>query len=183
MLSIRIDKRVNAQLDVAAVYAESLPNRIEAARSVALEMSKKEVKNKLPQLGRPAKYLVVQVEGFGPVGASLRISPQKSNRSSRSGYDRGLAATVFLTGRRGGMIISAKSGKFMKLRKGSVAQGYPPYLRTAKLGKLKSNKQDVRSTVRQITLANLRKAFQTQGFGPRGGVGRPGSDAPSQAGI
>ena len=79
--------------------------------------------------------------------------------------------------------LNAKSGKFMKLRKGSVAQGYPPYLRTAKLGKLKSNKQDVRSTVRQITLANLRKTFQAQGFGPKGGVGRPGSDAPSQAGI
>jgi len=183
MLSIRIDKRVNVQLDVAAIYAESLPNRIEAARSVALEMSKKEVKSKLPQLGRPAKYLIVQVEGFGPVGANLRVSPQKSSRSGRSGYDRGLAATVFLTGRRGGRIISAKSGKFMKLRKESVAKGYPPYLRTARLGKLKSNKEDVRNTVKQITLANLRKSFQRQGFGARGGVSRPGLDAPSQAGI
>lgn len=183
MLNIRINKSADVQLGVAAAYIEVLPNRIEAARSVAMQMSQKEVKSKLPQLGRPAKYLVVQVEGFGPVGGVIKVSPQKSNRSSRSGYDRGVAASVFLTGRRGGRIVSAKSGKWMKLRKASVAQGYPPYLKTAKLGKLKSNKDDVRKLVKQITLSNLRKAFQKQGFGPKGGVSRIRSDAPAQMGI
>jgi hypothetical protein len=183
MLSIRINRLANDQLITAAAYIQVLPNRIEAARSVALQMSQKEVKNKLPKLGRPAKYLVVQVEGFGPVGGTIRINPQKSNRSSKSGYDRGVAASVFLTGRKGGGIISAKSGKWMKLRKESVSKGYPPYLKTAKLSKLKSNKDDVRKFVKEITLSNLRKSFQSQGFGTRGGVSRVRSDTPMQTGI
>jgi hypothetical protein len=180
MLSIQINKNADLQLDIAAAYVEILPNRIAAARSSAMELAKKELKNKLPQLGNPAKYLVVNVEGFGPVGATIRVAPQKSYRTGKHGYDRGVAASVFLSGRRSGRIITAKSGGKMKLRPGSVSEGYPPFLKRIKLGAIKSHKDAVRRMVKDTTLKSLRSSFKLQGFGPRGGIQRPRIDAPTQ---
>lgn len=180
MLSIRIDKRASEQLAVASAYIEVLPNRIEAARSAALMKSKSELKNRLSTLGRPAKYIVINVEGFGPVGATLKAAPQKSYRTGKHGYDRGMAASVFLTGRRGGRIVMAKSTGWMKLRPESVGQGYPPYLKKVRLSALPSNRDKVKRLMKDITLKNLRAAFQRQGFGPRGGISRIATDAPVQ---
>jgi len=169
MLSIKINKNANLQLQVAAIYAETLPNRLQAAQSAGLEKAKNELKNKLPQLGRPAKYIIVNIEGFGPVGATLKLSPQKSYRSGKHGYDRGAAAAVFMTGRRGGRVVRATSGGVMKIRAQSVAQGYPPYLRKIKLSKLKSHKDEIKKLAKEVTIKNIRLGLRTQGFGPRGG--------------
>jgi len=180
MLSIQINKNADVQLGVAAAYVEILPNRIASARSAAMESAKKELRNKLSQLGNPAKYLVINVEGFGPVGATIRVAPQKSYRTGKHGYDRGVAASVFLSGRRSGRIITAKSGGKMKLRPGSVSEGYPPFLKRIKLGAIKSHKDEVRRIVKDTTLKSLRSAFRSQGFGTRGGIQRPTIDAPVQ---
>lgn len=178
MLSMRINKNAALELDIAALYAETLPNRIAAARSASLEKSRREIKAKLPELGRAAKYLLVNIDGFGPVGATIKITPQKSSRSGKHGYDRGMGASVFLTGRKSGRIIFSQTTGYMKLRPESVSKGYPPYLRTAKLGALRSHKEEVRRVTRQIIIKNLRRGLNLQGFGPRGSVARPTMDAP-----
>lgn len=169
MLSIRIDKSANIQLDVAALYAEMLPNRIQAAQAAGLQKAKTELKNKLPQLGRPAKYIIVNIEGFGPVGATLRLSPQKSYRSGKHGYDRGAAAAVFISGRRGGKVVRSSSGGAMKIRAQSVAQGYPPYLKKIKLSKLPSHKAEIKKLARDVTIRNIQFGLRSQGFGSKGG--------------
>jgi hypothetical protein len=180
MLSIRIDKNTDVQLGAAAAYIEILPNRIASARSAAMELAKRDLRSQLSQLGNPAKYLVINVQGFGPVGATIRVTPQKSYRTGKHGYDRGVAASVFLSGRRGGRIVTAKSGGKMKLRPGSVSAGYPPFLKKIKLGAIKSNKDEVRRLVKDTTLKSLRSAFRSQGFGARGGIQRPTRDTPVQ---
>lgn len=179
MLNIQINKSASLQLDIAAIYAETLPNRLQAAQSSAMEKTRSELKNKLPQLGRPAKYIIVNIEGFGPVGATLRLSPQKSYRSGKHGYDRGAAAAVFMAGRRGGRIVRADSGSAMKIRSESVAKGYPPYLKKIKLSKLKSHKDEIRRLAKDITLKNIKLGLRAQGFGTRGGAPmKPSLDAP-----
>lgn len=169
MLNIQINKNASLQLDVAAIYAESLPNRLQAAQSAGLARAKSELKNKLPQLGRPAKYIVVNIEGFGPVGATLRLSPQRSYRSGKHGYDRGAAAAVFIAGRRGGRVVRASADGVMKIRAQSVAQGYPPYLKKIKLSKLKSHKDEIRKLAKDITIKNIGLGLSAQGFGSKGG--------------
>lgn len=170
MLSLRVDKRASIQAAVAAAYAETLPNRIQAAQSVALQKSKQEIKTKLAEMGRPGKYIIVQIAGFGPVGATLKLTPQASKRSSKSGYDRGMGAYVFIKGRRGGRIIRPHTANVMKLRKQSVAAGYPPFLKKARLGAIASNRDEIRKVAREILNANIRQGLRTQGFGTRGGT-------------
>jgi len=169
MLSIQINKNASLQLEVAAIYAESLPNRLQAARSAGLEKAKNELKNKLPQLGRPAKYIVVNIEGFGPVGATLKLSPQKSYRSGKHGYDRGAAAAVFISGRRGGRVVRPIGDGVMKIRAQSVGQGYPPYLKKIKLSRLKSHKDEIKKLAKEIAIKNIGLGLQSQGFGAKGG--------------
>lgn len=169
MLSIRVDKNASLQLDIAALYTETLPNRLQAAQSAGLQKAKTELKNKLPQLGRPAKYIIVNVEGFGPVGATLKLSPQKSYRSGKHGYDRGAAASVFITGRRGGKVVRSTSGGVMKIRAQSVAQGYPPYLKKIKLSKLKSHKAEIKKLAKDVAIKNIELGLRSQGFGSKGG--------------
>lgn len=179
MLSLRINASASDQLMAARSYIEVLPNRIEAARAIALEKTKADLKVSLPQMGRPAKYIIVNIEGFGPVGAAIKLSPQASSRSSKHGYDRGKAAEVFLGGRRGGTVVTGR----MKLRPGSVAAGYPKYIKKFKLSKLKSHKDQVRNLTKQTLLKNLKSAFKSQGFGTRGGAPtRSGSDTPMLGG-
>jgi len=180
MLNIRINKNAALELNIATIYAETLPNRIAAARSAAMQKAKQEAKAKLPQLGRPAKYIVISVEGFGPVGATIKASPQKSYRSGKHGYDRGMGASIFLTGRRAGKIIFSQSKSFMKIRPESVNKGYPPYLVKVRMGAVRSHKDEVKRMLKEITLRNLRRGLNLQGFGPRGGVARPTLDAPAQ---
>jgi hypothetical protein len=183
MLSIRINRNATLQTQVAAVFAEILPNRLQAAQSAALEKSKQEIRAKLPELGDPAKYILVDIVGFGPIGATLKLTPQKSKRSSKSGYDRGMGAYVFIKGRRGGRVIRAKNAKVMKLRQDSVAAGYPRYLKKFKLGALKSHRDEIRQIAKQIILNNIRLGLRTQGFGTRGGTpARPATDQPFTAG-
>lgn len=170
MLSIRLNKNASYQTQIAALFLENLPNRIQAAQAAALEKTKQELRRKLPELGKPAKYIVVDIAGFGPIGATLRLTPQKSNRSSRSGYDRGMAAYVFIKGRRGGRIVVPKSAQIMKLRKQSVAEGYPPFLKQFKLGALKSNKDQIRNMARETLLSNIHLGLRTQGFGTKSGT-------------
>lgn len=179
MLSIRIDQSANIQLGIAATFTESLPNRLQAAQSAGLQKAKAELRNKLPQLGRPAKYIVVNIEGFGPVGATLKLSPQKSYRSGRHGYDRGAAAAVFIAGRKGGRVIRSVGGSAMKIRTQSVAEGYPPYLKKIKLSRLKSHKAEIKKLSRDIAIKNIGLGLRSQGFGPRGGNPiRMATDAP-----
>lgn len=179
MLSIRVDKKASIQATVAAIYAESLPNRVQAAQAAALEKAKQEIRAKLPELGDPAKYIIVNIAGFGPVGATLKLTPQASKRSSKSGYDRGMAAYVFIKGRKGGRIVTPQNASVMKLRKESVADGYPPYLKKFKLGALESHRDQIRDMARQILISNISRGLRTQGFGARGGTpARPATDRP-----
>lgn len=179
MLSIRVDKSANLQLAIATAFAETLPNRLQAAQSAGLQKAKAELKNKLPQLGRPAKYIIVNIEGFGPIGAALRLSPQKSYRSGRHGYDRGAAAAVFIAGRKGGKVIRSAGGAAMKIRTQSVAEGYPPYLKKIKLSRLKSHKAEIKKLARDITIKNIGLGLRSQGFGARSGDPiRMATDAP-----
>jgi len=179
MLSIRVNKKATDQTLFAAIYAESLPNRLQAAQSVAMQKAKQEIKVKLAEMGRPGKYIIVNIAGFGPVGATLKLTPQASKRSSKSGYDRGMGAYVFIKGRRGGRVVRAQNVNVMKLRKASVAEGYPPYLKKFKLGALKSHRDEIRNMARQILNSNIRQALRTQGFGTRGGTpARPATDRP-----
>lgn len=183
MLSIRVNKNSSYQAQIASIFTGSLPNRLQAAQSAALEKTKQELKRRLPDLGDPAKYIIVDVAGFGPVGATLKLTPQKSKRSSKSGYDRGMAAYVFLKGRKGGRVVRAKSASVMKLRKESVAAGYPPFLKQFKLGALQSNRDKVKNMARQVVLENIRLGLRTQGFGTRGGTpARRGTDIPFTTG-
>lgn len=172
MLSIRVDKNSSYQAQIAAISAESLPNRLKAAQSAALEKAKQQLKIQLPTLGRPAKYILINIEGFGPVGATLRLTPQKSYRSSKVGYDRGMAAYVFIKGRRGGRVVKAKSGNAMKVRQKSVAEGYPPFLKEFKLGPLRPNKDAVLKMAREVVLESVKLGLRAQGFGTRGGTPR-----------
>ncbi len=179
MLSIRVDKGSSYQARIAAVFVETLPNRLQAAQASALEKTKQELKRKLPELGDPAKYILIDVVKFGAVGATIKLSPQKSNRSRKSGYDRGMAAYVFMKGRRGGKVVVARKGQAMKLRGESVAMGYPPFLRKFKLGPLKANQDKIKNMARENVLSNIRLALRTQGFGTRGGTpARPATDRP-----
>lgn len=183
MLSIRVNKNSSYQAQIAAIFAETLPNRIQAAQTSALEKTKQELRRKLPELGDPAKYILIDVAGLGIIGATLKLSPQKSNRSSRSGYDRGMAAYVFIKGRKGGKIVRPKTAQVMKLRKESVAMGYPPFLRQFRLGALKSNKDKIANMARETVLSNIRLGLRTQGFGTRGGApARPATDRPFTSG-
>lgn len=179
MLSIRVNKKSSYQAQIASIFTATLPNRLQAAQSAALEKTKQELRRKLPELGDPAKYILVDVAGFGPVGATLKLSPQKSRRSSKSGYDRGMGAYVFIKGRKGGRIVKAKSANVMKLRKESVEAGYPPYLKKFKLGALQSHRDEIKNMAREIVLGNIRLGLRTQGFGTRGGApARPATDIP-----
>jgi len=179
MLSIRVDKKASIQATVAAIYAETLPNRLQAAQAVAMQKSKQEIKVKLAEMGRPGKYIIVNISGLGPVGAILKLTPQASKRSSKSGYDRGMGAYVFIKGRRGGRVVRAQNGNVMKLRKASVAGGYPQYLKKFKLGALESHRDEIINMARQILNSNIRQALRTQGFGTRGGTpARPATDRP-----
>lgn len=179
MLSIRVNKNATLQAQVAAIFAETLPNRLQAAQSAGLQKAKQEIRAKLPELGDPAKYILVDIAGFGPVGATLKLTPQKPKRSSKSGYDRGMAAYVFIKGRRGGRVVRAKNAQVMKLRKESVATGYPPYLKKFKLGALASHRDEIRKMAREILMSNIRLGLRTQGFGTRGGTpARPATDRP-----
>lgn len=180
MLSIRINKSATIQMDIAAAFISVLPNRLEAARSAALEKAKAELKARIPEMGRPAKYIIISIEGFGPIGASIKLSPPASNRSSKHGYDRGKAAEVFMGGRRGGKVVTGR----MKLRPGSVASGYPKYLKKFKLSKLKSHKVELSKLTKEVVLNNLKVALRNQGFGARGGNPQAMSnDTPRPVGV
>lgn len=183
MLSVRVNKKSSYQAQIAAIYAETLPNRLQAAQASAIEKAKQEIRRSLPELGDPAKYILVEVAGFGVVGATLKLTPQKQNRSNKHGYDRGMAAYVFIKGRRGGRVVRAKNAEVMKLRKESVAVGYPAYLKKFKLGALKSHKDEIKNLAYEILLRNIKLGLRTQGFGPRGGTpARPATDRPFTAG-
>lgn len=165
-------KRIRNQID-------TYPNRIATAQHRALLKTITDLRARLLKYGNAAYYLSIDIETFGPVGMKLRIGPSKTDRKGKDGYSTKTATKVLLTGRRGGKKYTRQNGKSYELRKGSVQEGYPKFLKSFKLGKIPSKKNEIRKEARDMIINNLMREFMKQGFGPRGGAQGVKSDIKS----
>lgn len=173
MLKMSINRSATLQIEVAAAYAQTIPNRIASAQSSALESVKRKAPNELSKFGRAAKYLDISVSRFGSIGMKMTVSPSKKKGSAgKHGYNLQAATTVLLAGRRGGRIVTAKKAGAMKVRPESVQKGYSKFYRAITLAPIKSKKQEIKKYLRDMVLAELKAKLKIVGIGPRGGVTR-----------
>jgi ribosomal protein L34 len=169
-ISMRIDSGSFEALKRIRNHIDTFPNRIASAQYRAMLQSVSDLPTKLSRHGKAAWYLSYDIDTYGPVGMRLRIGPSKTDRKGKDGYSTRMATKVLLSGRRGGKKYSRAQGESYKLRKGSVQEGYPKFLKSFKLGKIPSKKNEIKKEARDIVLSNLMKEFRRQGFGARGGA-------------
>lgn len=169
-INIKIDAGVSEALKRIRNHIDTFPNRIASAQYRAIIKSVYDLPTKLSKFGNAAYYLSYDIDTYGPVGMKLRIGPSKTDRKGKNGYSTRIATKVLLSGRRGGKRYSKNEGEAYELRPGSVQDGYPQFLRSFKLGKIPSRKNEIKKEARDILLNNLMKEFRKQGFGARGGA-------------
>lgn len=165
MLKMEVNSKVTKQMQNVLTKIDVFPNRIAAAQDRAILNSINEIVSELVRTHKAAKHLIFRMERVGRLGSKLHIEPP-----SPSDKDAYYAALIFMKGRKGGRIIRGKNGGLMKLRKESVAKGYPPFLRQAKLGPVTSKSGIIKKTSRDIVIRNIKKSLTDYGFGAKGGA-------------
>lgn len=176
MLKIQINSNALLQTDIATLYVETLPNRIQAAQFNAVIKSKQKIKENISTVARAAKYLEFKIIASGSAGIKMSISPYSKNYTRKDGGNLQIASAIVLTGRKGGGYIYPKSGSFMKIRKASVAEGYPEFVTKVKKTRIVSKRKDVKEIARNVLIQEIRAAFTKQGFGAKGAVKSPSTD-------
>lgn len=169
-ISMKVDASSLEALKRIRNHIDTFPNRIASAQYRALLKSVYDLPTKLARFGNAAYYLSYDIDTYGPVGMRLKIGQSKVDRKGKDGYSTKMATKVLLSGRRGGKRYTRGEGQSYKLRPGSVQEGYPKYLKSFKLGKIPSKKNEIKKEAREIILSNLMREFRRQGFGPRGGA-------------
>lgn len=169
-ISMKIDAGSFEALKRIRNHIDTFPNRIASAQYRAMIKSVYDLPTKLSRFGNAAYYLSYDIDTYGPVGMRLRIGPSKTDRKGKDGYSTRTATKVLLSGRRGGKRYTRGEGQSYKLRQGSAQEGYPKFLRSFKLGKIPSKKNEIKKEARDIVLSNLMREFRRQGFGERGGA-------------
>lgn len=165
MLKIQVNSNATTQMQNVINKVGTYPNRIASAQISGIRRSEGQIIKELSSISKAAKYLKFEIRENGKLGARITLSPP-----GKENIDSYYAAVTFITGRKGGKIIRSKSGKLMKLREESVRQGYPEYLRVAKLGALPSYKKEIKEISRYAVIESIQYALSRFGFGPRGGA-------------
>jgi hypothetical protein len=165
MLKMQVNSNATKQMESVISKLDTFPNRIASAQQSALARSANQLVKQMEQRYRAAKYLQFKIDSSGPLGAKLTISPP-DQRNINTYW----AAAILLKGRKGGQIVRAKRGGYMKLREQSVIDGYPPYLKQFRMGKVQSQEQYIKYESRELIIKNIRYAVERFGFGPKGGA-------------
>lgn len=173
MLKMQINSNATKQMEALINKVDSFPNRIASIQQSALLRSQRTLIERLSRTHKGAKYIKFNITSSGDLGYKMTMTtPDEKNTSAY------YAALVVLKGRRGGKVIKAKRGGLMALREESVSKGYPPYLKQANLGSIKSAEQEIKIKSKEIIIDNIRYAIQRFGFGPVGGAPRGLEDLP-----
>ena len=165
MLKMQVNSNATKQMESVISKLDTFPNRIASAQQSALARSANQLVKQMEQRYRAAKHLQFRIDSSGVLGAKLTISPP--DQANTNAY---WAATILLKGRKGGQIVRAKRGGYMKLRQESVMKGYPPYLQKFKMGKVESQEQYIKYESRVLIIKNIKYAIERFGFGPKGGA-------------
>lgn len=166
MLSIQIDRRISRQMENAANWVDTLPNRILQIQIKTLDETSKKLHARLMSLYRAAYALDMDLEPFGPLGFRLRIKPDKSMRQRDHRPDIG--AAILLTGKKGGGYIRPRKRKAMQLRDGSLKDGMPEFVKKVRKVAIVSKRNQIRAIAKQVAEEALRNQLAKSGFGPRG---------------
>lgn len=169
MLKIQIDRRASQQIATAANYVDTLPNRIMQVQMRALVAGGSKIQTRLAQTYRAGAYLNVDIEPFGPLGFRMKVTPASVRSAGRDGRNPAVGAAILLTGKKGGGYIRPRRKKSMKLRDGSVADGYPEFAKKVRKVVIQSKRQSIKEIARQIITQELHAQLSKYGFGPRGG--------------
>jgi hypothetical protein len=172
-LKIKINSNATTQMERVIAKLETIPNRIASAQESALRMTANELNENMKKASPASKYFTYSIHQSGALGMKLEISiPEKG-----AGHPY-WAAIIFLKGRRGGKIVTAKGGGMMKVREESRSKGYPDVLRSMRLSTLPAHEQVFKNQIREMALKNIQIALKRRGVGPMGGFSGTG-DLPS----
>lgn len=165
MLKVQVNSNATAMLQNIINKVDSFPNMIASAQNRAINRTIDQAYGKMFVYGMGAKYLTMDVESRGVLGAKITVKPEGDKNSKEY-----IAGSVFLEGRKGGKIIRPKAGKqFLKLRDESVQNGYPEFLRQVKLKGMKGYKSEIKRDLSDLFLFEVQQAARQVGFGPKGG--------------
>lgn len=166
MLSMRVNSNATTMLQNVINKVDSFPNMVASAQNRAVSRTINAGYDKMYRYGMGAKYINMDVQYSGQLGAKIVVKPEGLPNSKEY-----IAGSVFLKGRKGGKIIKPKPGKkALKLRDSSVQQGYPEYLSQVKLKGMKGFKSEIRRDLADLFIKEVQQAVREVGFGPRGGA-------------
>lgn len=171
MLKIQIDRRASAQINGAADWADTLPFRILKVQMEALDRAGVKIVTRLARDYGAGSYIDADLEPFGPIGMRLKLTPKKTKTAGRDGRNPSIGAAILLGGKKGGGYIRPRRRRAMKLRDGSVADGYPEFAKKVRKVVIASKREAIKNLARQIVVQELQSQLGKQGFGPRGGGG------------
>lgn len=169
-IKMQINSNATKQMQSVINKLDAFPNRIASAQQSAMYRSMGKIYERLGRISGAAFHLDMDIQESGPLGYKLAMKLPTKSKKNNDGSSAYYAALVFVKGRPGGQILRNKSGKMMKLREESVRQGYPRYLKEARLGAMPNNEAKIKKEMREAVLESLSYTLKRFGFGPKGGA-------------